>query len=269
MRISHAIFTGFSAIAAVSTIGLGAGRPAKPSALLTRDEPARIEVRRPREDLILTRDQGGPWIVARQPDLADSEAVELLLSSLRTIEFGPALGPADSAPASGLGPADSIRLRVLDSANKELFDGYFGRRVFSHSAYFRVGEQDAVRWASGLDPELLRRPSAQWREARVLPGGCQSGLELFARGAWRRVADDAARELCALRASRWAADTSEDLIGFERPMFKARTSDGRSFTVGERRGAERLVRVDGRAALLRIPAQIIEAAAADLIGSKP
>ena len=59
---------------------------------------------------------------------------------------------------------------------------------------------------------------------------------------------------------RTAAGPQTRLLRFEQPLLRARTSDGRGFTVGERRGTERLVRVDGRQALLRIPAAAIEGA---------
>ena len=266
------LFRSFVVIFVLALIGFGglrSWRSPAPASLRSGAEPVRIEVRRPREDLILTRDAGGPWVISRQDDLADSEAVELLLNGLRTLEFGPPITPSDAGFASGLGPADSSRVRVLDSAGRPLFDGFFGRRVFGRSCYFRADDRAPVRLANGVDPELLLRSSAQWREPRLLPGGCADGLEIFARGAWRRVPTDAARELCALRASHWATGTPEGLAGFEAPLLRARTPDGRGFTVGERRGAERLVRVDGRLSLLRIHASAIEAAAADLITSTP
>ncbi|MEK7234557.1 MAG: hypothetical protein AAB268_12130, partial [Elusimicrobiota bacterium] len=152
---------------------------------------------------------------------------------------------------------------------RPLFDGLFGRRLFGRTSYFRASDQDAVLLATGVDPEILLRSSSQWREPRLLPAGCAGGLEIFARDGWRTVPDDPARELCSLRASHWATGTPEGLAGFNVPLLRARTPDGRGFTVGERRGRERLVRVDGRTSLLRIPAAAIESTAADLIGSVP
>lgn len=270
MRASHAVFLTIFALALIGLGGLRAWRAPVPARLRSGAEPARIEVRRPREDLILSREAGGPWVVARQDDLADAEAVELLLSGLRSLSFGPPVAPSGAGLASGLGPADSSRVRVLDEAGRPLFDGLFGRRLFGRSSYFRASDQDTVRLATGVDPELLLRSSGQWREPRLLPGGCAGGLEIFARGSWRRLLNaQAASDLCALRASHWATGTPEGLAGFDRPLLRARTTDGRGFTVGERRGGERLVRVDGRTALLRINAAAIEAAAADLIRSSP
>jgi len=242
-----------------------ARRTLEPSALRADRDPARIEVRRPREDLILTREKDGPWRVTREADLADGEAVEQLLGGLRALEFGPPLGADEAAAASGLGPADNSRVRVLDSAGAVLFDGYFGRRAFARSAYFRAGEHAPVRLASGLDTDLLTRPSSQWREPRLLPGRCASSLEASAGGPWRRVSDENARELCALRA----VPVPDAPGGFDKPLLKIRAAGGGGFTIGERRGGERLVRVDGRSALLKIPARAIEETAADLIGSKP
>ncbi len=270
MRPSHAVLAAAAALVLTGVGGLRSWRAPSPSPLRSASEPARIEVRRPREDLIITRDAGGPWTVARQDDLADSEAVELLLSGLRGLTFGPPVAPAAAGLASGLGPADSARVRVLDAAGHPQVDGLFGRRLFGRSAYFRARDQDEVRLASGLDPDLLQRSASQWREPRLLPGGCAGGLEIFARGAWRAVTNvDAARRLCALRASHWATGTSARLAGFDAPLLRARTPDGRGFTVGERRGAERLVQVEGREPLLRIPASGIETAAADLVKSTP
>jgi hypothetical protein len=269
MRASHAVFLTIFALALIGVGGLRSWRDQGPAPLRAGGEPARIEVRRPREDLIITREAGGPWVVARQDDLADAEAVELLLGGLRALSFGPPVAPPAAGPASGLGPADASRVRVLDEAARPLFDGLFGRRLFGLSSYFRASDRDAVRLATGVDPELLLRSSAQWREPRLLPGGCAGGLEVFVRGAWRAIPADAARGLCSLRASHWATGTPEGLAGFDLPLLRVRTLDGRGFTVGERRGSERLVRVDGRTSLLRIPAAAIEAAAADLIGSVP
>ncbi|MDD5305211.1 MAG: hypothetical protein PHS14_19090 [Elusimicrobia bacterium] len=265
MRASHAVFLAVFVLALVGLAGLRSWRAPVPARLMAGTEPARIEVRRPREDLIISREAGGPWVVARQNDLADAESVELLLSGLRSLSFGPPVASSEAGLASGLGPADATRVRVLDEAGRPLFDGLFGRRLFGRSSYFRARDGDAVRLATGPDPELLLRSSAQWREPRLLPGGCAGGLEIFARGAWIAVPPDAATDLCALRASHWATGTPEGLAGFDRPLLRARTPDGRGFTVGERRGGERLVRVDGRTSLLRIPAASIEAAAADLI----
>jgi hypothetical protein len=269
MRASQAVFAVLFTLALIGFGGLRAWRSPAPAPLAAGTQPARIEVRRPREDLIITRDAGGPWVIARQEDLADAEAVELLLTGLRSLTFGPPVAPSAAGLSTGLGPADSARVRVLDEAGRPLFDGLFGRRLFGRSSYFRTSDRDEVRLATGVDPELLLRSSGQWREPRLLPGGCADGLEIFARGAWRKAATDAARDLCALRASHWATGTPEGMAGFDRPLLRARTPGGRGFTVGERRGSERLVRVDGRIPLLRIPAAAIEAAAADLINSTP
>jgi hypothetical protein len=257
-------------ISVIILVGLGGVRSwlgQAPAPLRGEAAPARIELRRPREDVILTREMGGPWIVARQDDLADAESIDLLLNGLRSVSFGAPVAAADAGAASGLGPADSTRVRVLDEAGRTLFDGLFGRRLFGRSAYFRASDRDAVRLATGVDPELLLRSAAQWREPRLLPGGCAGGLEIYARGAWRAAPPERARELCDARASHWATGTSEATAGFDRPLLRARVRDGGGFTVGERRGSERLVRVDGRTALLRMPAAAVEAAAADLIGS--
>lgn len=265
MRADRVIAALLLAFALIGLGGLRAWRSPSPRAL-GRGEPARVEIRRPREDLILSRDDAGPWTVARLDDLADAEAVELLLSGLRALTFGPPAAPPSAALASGLGPADAIRVRALDAAGTTLFDGFFGRRLLGRSAYFRSGDRDAVRVASGLDPELLLRASPQWREPRLLPGGCAGGLEVFARGGWAPAAnEDAARELCAMRASHWATGALEELAGFDAPLLRVRAASGAGFTVGDRRGRERLVRVDGRAALLRVHAAVIEALAADLV----
>lgn len=270
MRASHAVVAAASALVLTGLGGLRSWRAAVPAALKNGAEPARIEVRRPREDLIMTRETGGRWIVARQDDLADAESVELLLSGLRALTFGPPIAPAGAGLALGLGPADSVRVRVLDEAGRALFDGLFGRRLFGRSSYFRLTDKDSVRLAAGLDPELLLRSSGEWREPRLLPGGCAGGLEIFSRGAWRAVPDERiAADLCSLRATHWATGTPEGMAGFDRPFLRVRTPDGRGFTVGERRGAERLVRVDGRASLLRIRASAIETAAADLVNFSP
>lgn len=269
MRATHAVSVVISALALIGFGGLRSWRASSPTHLGSGAEPARIEVRRPREDLILAREAGGPWVVARQDDLADAESVELLLSGLRALTFGPPVAPPAAGLASGLGPADSSRVRVLDESGRVLFDGLFGRRLLGRSTYFRATDRDSVRVATGVDPELLLRSSAQWREPRLLPGGCAGGLEIFARGAWALVPSERTSALCALRASHWATGTPEGLAGLDRPLLRARTPDGHGFTVGERRGGERLVRVDGRTSLLRIPAAAIEAAAADLIGSNP
>jgi len=260
------------AILLLTVVGLGGPcrREPAPARLASGPEPSRIEVRRPREDLILSREAGGEWLVERLNDLADAEAVELLLSGLRSLEFGPPIAPAGAGLASGLGPADSSRVRVLDAAGRPIFDGLFGRRLYGLSSYFRARDQDEVRVATGLDPELLLRSGGRWREPRLLPGGCDGGLEVFTRGSWRPLLSTAAVSgLCALRASHWTADAPEDPAGFDRPLLRARTPDGRGFTVGGRAGSERLVRVEGRRSLLRIPAAAIEAAASDLIDSKP
>jgi hypothetical protein len=268
MKASRAAFAALFVLALIGFGGLSSWRGKAPEPLAAGSEPTRIEVRRPREDLILTRAPGG-WIVTRQDDLADSEAVEALLSGLRSLALGPRVAPDSESAAHGLGPADAARLRVLDSGGHALFDGYFGRRLFGRSSYFRAGDGEPVRVATGVEPDLLLRSSGQWREPRLLPGGCPGGLEIFARGAWRPVSKDRERELCSLRASHWATGSPEALAGFERPLLRVRTPDGRGFTVGDRRGNERLARVDGRIPLLRIPAAAIEQAAADLIRSTP
>lgn len=265
MHAGRAFAAAVLLLALAGLAGLRSWRSPAPRPLPADAEPARIEVRRPREDLILAREAGGPWLVSRQNDLADSEAVERLLEGLRSLTFGPPVAPPSLALAGGLGPADSARVRVLDEGGRALFDGLFGRRLFGRSVYFRSRDDAPVRLASGVEPELLLRSGSQWREPRLLPGGCDGGLELLARGAWREVPREAARELCALRASRWATGALEGLSGFDAPLLRVRTPDGRGFTVGERRGRERLVRVDGRDALLRIHASAIEALAADLV----
>lgn len=270
MRGPRAVLIASALLALITVGGPVLRRPSAPARLAAAGEPVRIEVRRPREDLILAREPDGRWLVERQNDLADAEAVDLLLQGLSSLEFGPPIAPAAAGLAHGLGPADSARVRVLDQSGRPLFDGQFGRRLFGRSAYFRAADSDPVRMATGLDGELLTRASGQWREPRLLPGGCSEGLEVSARGSWRPVSStEAAGGLCALRASHWAEGAPEGFAGFERPLLRARTRDGRGFTVGERRGGERLVRVDGRRAQLRIPAAAIEAMAADLLGSSP
>lgn len=264
MRPMHAAFAALFFLAFLGLGGLRSWLAPAPSPLGSGTEPARIEIRRPREDLILVREAGG-WFVDRQDDAADSEAVESLLTGLRSLSFGPPAAPASAGMAHGLGPADSSRVRVLDAAGRPLFDGLFGRRLLGRSAYFRAADRDPVRVASGLDPELLLRSSAQWREPRLLPGGCDAGLELFAGGAWRPASPEQAGVLCALRATHWATGTPEALAGLEAPLLRVRSPDGRGFTVGDRRGRERLAKVEGRAPLLRINATAIEALHADLI----
>lgn len=265
MRANRAVAAFILLIALAGLAGLRSWRERAPRPLPAGVEPARIEVRRPREDLILSREAGGPWVVSRQNDLADSESVEQLLDGLRALTFGAPVAPSSFGLAGGLGPADSSRVRVLDESGRTLFDGYFGRRLLGRSAYFRVRDDGPVRLATGVEPELLLRSSSQWREPRLLPGGCSGGLEVFERGAWKAVRPEAARELCALRASQWALGALEGLSGFDAPLLRVRTPDGRGFTVGARRGRERLVRVDGRDALLKIHASAIETPAADLV----
>jgi len=261
------------AVLALALLGLGglrSWRGAAPRPLASGAEASRVEIRRPREDLILVKSDDGAWVVEKHDDLADAEAVARLLSGLRGFKAGAPVAPPEGGLAAGLGPADSARVRVLDAAGRPLFDGLFGRRLLGRSSYFRSSDRDPVRVAAGPEPELLLRAGSQWREPRLLPGGCPSGVEVFARRSWRRVADAAAeRELCALRASHWATGTPEGLGGFDTPLLRVRTPEGSGFTVGERRGVERLARVDGRKSLLRIPAAAIEAAAADLISSPP
>jgi len=265
MRPARLFLAVMLVLALIGLGGLRAWRDQAPVRMHSGNEPVRVEVRRPREDLILVRDAGGPWTVARQDDLADADAVERLLSGLRSLTIGAPVAPPSGGFASGLGPADAVRVRVLDAAGGVLFDGLFGRRLLGSTVYFRASDRDHVRVASGLDPELLLRSSAQWREPRLLPGGCADGLEVMAHGRWRPVAADTAKALCSLRAAHWAAGALEGLAGFELPLLRARTPDGRGFHVGERRGRERLVKVEGRRALLRVHAAVIEAAAADLV----
>ncbi len=270
MTASRAVPLTVLALALAGLGGLRAWRHAPPAPLAADAQPTRIEVRRPREDLILAKGDDGIWAVEKLDDLADAEAVQRLLAGLRAVQIGAPIAPPTAGLATGLGPADSARLRVLDTSGRALFDGLFGRRLLGASVYFRASDGDPVRVASGLDPELLLRSGAQWREPRLLPGGCPGGAEAFTRGIWHVIAStQSASDLCALRASHWATGTPEGLAGFDQPLLRIRTSDGRGFTVGERRGAERLARVDGRKALLRIPAAAIEAAAADLVSSKP
>ena len=130
MRATYAVYVVILAFALIGLGGLRFWSASSPARLEPGVEPARIEVRRPREDLILTREAGGPWVVARQDDLADAEAVELLLGGLRALSFGPPIAPSAAGPANGLGPADASRVRVLDEAARPLFDGLFGRRLF-------------------------------------------------------------------------------------------------------------------------------------------
>src|SRR5476651_88689 len=98
MRASQAVFAVLVLLALIGFGGLRSWRSPAPAPLAFGTAPARIEVRRPREDLILTRDAGGPWVIARQEDLADAEAVELLLNGLRSLTFGPPVAP----PAAGV-----------------------------------------------------------------------------------------------------------------------------------------------------------------------
>jgi len=269
MRARHAVLVLVSALALLGFGGLRSWLTPTPSPLPAGAEAFRIEVRRPREDLVVTRDATGPWVIARHDDLADAEAVGNLLDGLRALEFGPVIAPSEKGLATGLGPADVARVRILDATGRPLFDGLFGRRLFGRTSYFRASDRDDVRLATGADPELLLRSSSQWREPRLLPGGCPGGLEFLSSGIWRMIPAPAGRELCALRASHWATGTPEKLAGLERPFLRVRASDGRGFTVGDRRGAERLVLVDGRTALLRVPAAAVETAAADLIDFAP
>lgn len=270
MRPRHILALAVLALSLAGLGGLRAWRRGKPARLSAASAPARIEVRRPREDLILVKGDDGAWVVEKHDDLADAEAVARLLAGLRAIDIGRPIAPPEGGLAAGLGPADSARVRVLDAAGKVLFDGLFGRRLLGRASYFRGWDGDSVRVASGLDPELLLRAGAQWREPRLLPGGCPGGVEVLVRGEWRPAGDkEAAREVCALRASHWATGTPEGLGGFETPLLRVRTPEGRGFTIGERRGGERLARVDGRKELLRVPAAAIEAAASDLVSSEP
>lgn len=251
---------------ALVAAGLGGSRlfldGPRASALSAGADAARIEVRRPREDVVLEKSDG-VWTVPRERgDLADAEGVELLLSGLRGLEFGPAADAGDSALAYGLGPADAAHVRVLDARSTVRFDGWFGRRAFARSAWFRASERDSVRLAAGLDSDLLWRTSQDWRERRALPGGCPQGVEVAGGGkGWTEAPPEAAKALCELRAARFADGALEAASGFERPFLKVRARGGGSYDVGERRGAERLVRVEGRAALLRVSASRVEEAA--------
>ena len=261
-RLTLGLLAAGTALFLTGLAGERAFRNGPPASPLSKSRaPDRIEVRRPREDVILETGEGR-WRVERQGnDFADSEAVESLLSGLRALAFGPAADDGASALAYGLGPADSTRVRVLDRSGSVLFDGRFGRRAFARSAWFRASDRDAIRLASGLDADLLARSSAEWRERRLLPGGCPEGLE-FQRGkTWLKAPEETAKELCALKAARFADGADEAVAGFDKPLLVARAADGRSFEVGDRRGGERLVRVAGRFALLRAPAGPLEAAA--------
>lgn len=260
-------------LALLALLGLGravSNRAAGPEPLRSRVEPARIELRRPRGDVLLRRDAGGPWIVRGEDDLADAAAVERLLAGLRALTFGPPVSDATGGLASGLGPADSVRVNVLDAADGSLFAGSFGRRVFARSAYFRPYDDEPVRLAGGLDVDLLQRTSSQWREPRLLPLGCPEGLEARVGTNWRPVPAGTVRALCSLRAVRWAGGLADERTpGFSRPLLRVRTPDGRGYEVGDRRGDERLARADGRSALFLVSAVEVERALIDLIGSKP
>lgn len=167
MRGRYVLFFVVSILVAAAAWQRAFRRGPPPAALAAGRRPTRVEIRRPREDITLMRDDG-PWRILREDDLADGEAVERLLAGLRALEFGPAAAPPESAFAYGLGPADSVRVRVLDGNGLTLFDGLFGRRAFGRSSYFRASERDWVRLASGFDPELLRLSSLvrRWPHGR-------------------------------------------------------------------------------------------------------
>ncbi len=231
-----------------------------PQALRGPEKAAKIEVRRAREDVLLER-KNGVWRVPRHDDLADSESVALLLGQLAALEHGRPVAKASEAGAYGLGPADAIAVTVHDEGGQKGFEARFGRRALSRSAYFRASERDGVRIAEGIDSDLLRRLASEWREPRLLPGGCPGGLEVSIGKEWREAPAETAGALCSLRAAGFADGADPELAGLDKPLLRVRARDGRAFAVGDRRGSDRLVAVEGRSVLLRVPAAPLEAAA--------
>lgn len=123
--------------------------------------PARVEVFRPRRNLAFELSDGA-WVSARSGRAARPGEIERLLGALRVLRAGPALAPSSASAAYGLGPADSLRLRVTAADGGVLFDGEFGRRTAGAAAYFRARPGAPVRLAEGLDPESLRGAEDEW-----------------------------------------------------------------------------------------------------------
>ena len=246
MRASHAVFLTIFVLALIGLGGLRSWHDPAPAPLRAGAEPARIEVRRPREDLIITRETGGPWVVARQDDLADAEAVELGGCAPHSVRHRAAAACKRLALPS--------RVRVLDDRAPAV--RLFAAASSAAPPYFRANRSRRGAPGDNVDPCFSWRAVAQYacselRGDELLCGAARSGRCRERALPLRTTGRNARR------------------VAFDRPLLRVRTPDGRGFTVGERRGGERLVRVDGRASLLRIPAAAIEAAAADLIGSVP
>ena len=144
MRSRPAVIILAAAIALVVTAGprlflRGPG----PATLPAKSDPARVEIRRPREDVVLEK-RDGVWTVARQEDRADGEAIAALLEGLKNLDYSSVIAKGATAAHYGLGPADSVGVRVLDKKGILPFAGHFGSRVFDRSAHFRASERDGV-----------------------------------------------------------------------------------------------------------------------------
>lgn len=147
-------------LAAALAAALLAACSAEPVALAP-GAPARVEAFRPRRNLAFELSDGA-WVSARSGRAVKPGEIERLLDALRTLRAGPPLAPASAAAAYGLGPADSLRLRVTAADGGVLFDGEFGRRTAGAAAYFRARPDAPVRLAEGLDPETLRAAEDEW-----------------------------------------------------------------------------------------------------------
>lgn len=148
-------------LAALAALALAACS-AEPVAMAP-GEAARVEVFRPRRNLSFERADGA-WSSTRSGRAVRPGEIERLLDALKTLRAGPSVAPGSQAEAYGLGPADSLRVRVTDAAGRALFDGEFGRRTAGAAAYFRSRPGGPVRLAEGLDPEGLRAAEEGWLE---------------------------------------------------------------------------------------------------------
>lgn len=222
-----------------------------------------VSIERGREAFVLVQDSPGIWRVdelhSSGPDEADEDGAAALLAGLRALRLGARV--SDSGGAYGLGPADATAVRVYTRDRKEpALTLRFGRRALGRAVHVQSAETSAVYQAEGPDPDLLARGASDWRRRRLLRSPCVEATLDAGRGP-RAAAPETVAALCALRATAALPSAPSFTAGLEPPFLRVRSPSG-AFDAGARVGAERWVRVEGRAVFLRVPAAPLDAAAA-------
>lgn len=255
-------------------------------------EAVEIILERDSSKIVFER-KGGQWrLTAPVRDEADQGAVDDLASGLRALTLGSEVSrEVDNYVAYDLNESSATRVRLFVSGRAAAsLDGYFGKAGLGYdSLYFRFAGEKPVYLTTGVAAYRLNHGAEDFRQRALFDIDRDAILRISARsadssfeiaktsGGWtstpKGLASDkteqAVSKLAALRAASFAlgAETSAE-TGFDKPLLSVEISGSvkaAKFTVGKPRVEKsgkplyRYVRVDGRPAVLLVPAADVEA----------